>query len=454
MKNQSPSRWRLIRLILAASAIALPVSAEAAAAPVASPSSVSAEIGRFAAGNRELSAFYASRQNRPLWINSGQSGELLLHLLETAHADGRDPGRYLRLGVREALNDARSGSPRDLARADLVLSSAFAAYVRDVRQPEDIGVIYGEPALRPRAPNALTVLHRAATAPSLEEYVRNLGWMHPLYAGLRHAVAGAASASRLTSTPDERLLRINLERARILPAQADRYILVDAAAARLTYFEGGKPRTSMRVVVGTPDEETPMMVGMLRYATLNPYWHVPVDLARERIAPRVLSEGLGYFRSRGYEVVSEWSREARLIDPETIDWKAVVDGRKDIYVRQKPGPRNGMGKIKFQFPNELGIYLHDTPAKQLFNEDQRGFSAGCVRLEDADGLKKLLLGATSVPASDVPEQTIALTTPVPLYITYLTAVPENGRIVRRKDIYGRDEEQLAALTSRRPASAQ
>lgn len=455
MEHESLSRWSLLRLIFGASIVTLPLLAPpASAAAVASPTAVSAEIARFAAGNRELSAFYASRQNRPLWINGGQSGELLLHLLQTAHADGRDPGRYLRLGVREALHAARSGSPHDLARADVVLSSAFAAYVRDVRQPEDIGVIYGEPTLRPRAPTALTILHRAATAPSIEEYLKTLGWMHPLYAGLRHAIAKPRSGTGVTSTPDERLLRINLERARILPAQADRYILVDAAAARLTYFEGGKPRTSMRVVVGTPDEETPMMVGMLRYATLNPYWHVPVDLARQRIAPRVLSEGLGYFRSRGYEVVSEWSREARVIDPKTIDWKAVADGRKDIYVRQKPGPRNGMGKIKFQFPNDLGIYLHDTPAKQLFDEDQRGFSAGCVRLEDADGLKELLLGSTAVPASEVPEQTISLSSPVPLYITYLTAVPENGRIVRREDIYGRDQEQLAALTSRRPPSAQ
>jgi len=251
---------------------------------------------------------------------------------------------------------------------------------------------------------------------------------------------------------EERLVRLNLERARILPAHEDRYILVDAAAARLFYYEGGKIRDSMRVVVGTPDQPTPMMVGMIRYATLNPYWHVPPDLARARIAPRVLAEGLSYFNNRGYEVVSEWSRNARVIDPSTVDWKAVADGKKQVLVRQRPGPSNGMGKVKFQFPNELGIYLHDTPAKQLFNEDQRGFSAGCVRLENADGLGRLLFGSNPRAQSNEPEQTVSLPSPVPLYITYLTTIADKGRLVQRRDIYGRDSVQSAALATSRPAS--
>ena len=456
MERRNLSAWKIVRLICSASIVALPtVAPPAAASPVVMPLSVSTEIQRLAAGNRELAAFYASRQNRPLWISGGQvgiQGDLLLQLLETAHADGRDPRRYLQLGVREALDAARSGSPQALAVADVVFSSAFAAYVRDVRQPADIGVVYGEATLRPRAQNVLTVLHKAASAPALEDYLKNLGWMHPTYAGLRRALANAPWDGGVISSRDEQLLRVNLERARILPADADRYILVDAAAARLTYYEGGKPRKSMRVIVGTPDQATPMMVGMLRYATLNPYWHVPVDLARERIAPRVLSEGLGYFHGRGYEVVSEWSRDAQVIDPATVDWKAVADGRKDVFIRQKPGPRNGMGNIKFQFPNELGIYLHDTPAKQLFNEDQRGFSAGCVRLEDADALKDLLLGAVRRSHSEVPEQTIRLAQPVPLYITYLTAAAENGVIVHREDVYGRDRKDLAAVRSSKLSS--
>lgn len=436
-------RARLLRLPVA---LTLAVAAIAQPTAVAAQTGLAASIQRLSSSDGEVAAFYAVRQYRPLWIRGGAlapEADILLNLLQTADADGRDPEQFLRLGVRDAVAAARRGSPEALGLAELVLSNAFAAYVRDVRRPADIGIIYGEPSLASRVPSKLTILHRAGTAPSLGRYLETMGWMHPLYAQLRRALANSPFETGVMGE-EQRIVRLNLERARILPAHESRYIMVDAAAARLFYYENGEVRDSMRVVVGTPDQKTPMMVGLLRYATLNPYWHVPPDLARARIAPRVLAEGLSYFNGRGYEIVSEWSKSARIIDPATVDWKAVADGTTEILVRQKPGPGNGMGKVKFQFPNELGIYLHDTPAKQLFNEDQRGFSAGCVRLEDADGLGRLLAGRTLQRASDEPEQTITLPDPVPIYITYLTAVAENGRIVERRDIYGRDSIRSAA----------
>ena len=374
----------------------------------------------------------------------------MLNLLATAQADGLHPNTYLRSGVAHAVASAWSGEPAAVARAEILLSKAFAQYVKDVRRRVDVDVVYGEPWLRGGPPNTLTVLSRAAAAPSLHAYLENIGWMHAVYAGLRRALANPAAGAGV----DAQLLRLNLERARILPGDASRFILVNVPAARLTYFENGQRVDSMRVIVGTSEEATPMMVGMLRYATLNPYWHVPPDLTRKRIAPRVLSEGMSYFNSRGYEVVTEWSNAATVVDPTGVDWKAVADGSIEILVRQRPGPRNGMGRVKFQFPNELGIYLHDTPAKQLFNEDQRGFSAGCVRLEDADRLGKLLFGRQLLSTSSKPEHTMAIPQPVPVYITYLTAVPDGGRIVQRKDIYGLDRQQLAVRSdTSQPAGA-
>lgn len=446
-KSKNP-RWRIaLPLRLAAVLAALVPLAQAAPALARTPVAIAIQRS---ATDRELAAFYAARNYRPLWVRGGALGreaDLLLGLLETAHADGRDPGRYRRLGVREAIEAARRGDADALGLAEVVLSKAFAAYVRDVRRPAEIGVVYGEPSLKARLPNTLTVLGRASAAPSLERYLQDMGWMHPIYANLRQALASSPTAGGILFSGEERLVRLNLERARILPAHEDRYILVDAAAARLFYYEDGKVRESMRVVVGTPDQATPLMVGMIRYAMLNPYWYVPTDISRARIAPRVLKEGLGYFRERGYELMSSWSHSATILDPSKVDWQSVADGRVDVFIRQRPGPSNGMGKVKFQFPNELGIYLHDTPAKQLFNEDQRGFSAGCVRLEDADGLGRLLFGRSPPPASDAPEQTVPLSDPVPVYITYLTAVAEKGQIVERRDIYGRDKARTATLSA-------
>lgn len=445
---QTPiERRSLLRLggaIAAAALIPSGLSTPAAAAPA--QVTLSAALRQLAATDRELAAFYGARGHRPLWIRGpafGAEAQSLLDLLATAQADGLDPNSYLGSGVAQAVAKASSGEPGPVAKAEILLSKTFAQYVRDVRRPVHLDVVYGEPWLRGGPPNTLTVLSRAAAAPSLRAYVENIGWMHPAYAGLRRALAKPGGEAGV----DVQLLRLNLERARILPGDAGRYVLVNVPAAKLIYYEDGKIVDSMRVVVGTPEEATPVMVGMLRYATLNPYWHVPPDLTRKRIAPRVLSDGMNYFKSRGYEVVTEWSNAAKVLDPAKVDWKAVADGRTEILVRQRPGPRNGMGNVKFQFPNELGIYLHDTPAKQLFNEDQRGFSAGCVRLEDADRLGKLLFGRQLLSTTSKPEHTVPIPQPVPLYITYLTAVPDGGRIVQRKDIYGLDRQQLAVRSS-------
>lgn len=444
---ETTRRGRRIGSALAASLVLAAFAQPLSAAVPQYPAQLHIRAMAPAAG--QVGAFYAARVYRPIWIENGRPGaaaDAALGLLTSANLDGLDPGKYLRSGVTQAIAQARTGSPDAIARAEILLSQAFGQYVSDVKRPRSVGVIYGEESLKPRPPGIRSVLERAALAPSLRDYVANVGWMHPIYGQLRRELAKQPWEGGVISSGDEMLLRVNLDRASILPADAPRYILVDTTAARLHFIEHGKVRKTMRIVVGTPDQATPMMVGMIRYATLNPYWHVPTDLTRERIAPRVLAEGLGYFTSKGYEVVNEWSRSARVIDPALVDWKAVTAGRTEVFVRQKPGPTNGMGKVKFQFPNNLGIYLHDTPAKQLFAEDQRNYSAGCVRLEDADALGKLLFRGELTAKSGEPEQTISLAQPVPIYITYLTAAPdETGRIVKRADVYSRDHSKLAAL---------
>ena len=198
-----------------------------------------------------------------------------------------------------------------------------------------------------------------------------------------------------------------------------RYVLVDAASARLFMIEDGRVRDSMRVIVGKPSAATPELRSSLTYATLNPYWHVPTDLARTLTAPNVLKHGTSYLDERGYEVLSSFGRGGRVIDPESVDWQAVADGRATAYVRQKPGPANSMGEMKFSLAAGGQIYLHDTPRKELFEEEDRSLSAGCIRLEDADRFARWLLGDTPELASDDPEQHVALPDAVPITITYL-----------------------------------
>ncbi|MFC4293710.1 L,D-transpeptidase family protein [Novosphingobium tardum] len=399
----------------------------------------------------ELRSFYAARGFRPLWVDGDRldpAADALLELVQTADRDGLSR-RALRVDdLASRLRRAESGDPESLARAELALSRTLATLVRGTRTQRVSEMTYQNSLLAPVVPTIGAALSTAARAPSLNDYVHDMGWMHPLYAQLR------ASFDPAVADPSEaELIRLNLDRTRALPVNpAPRYVLIDAAGARLFMYENGKVVDSMKVVVGKVTEQTPMLAGTITNAILNPYWNVPPDLIRGRIAGNVLAHGVSYLRTGGYQVLDGFTDEAKVVDPTTIDWHAVADGTQEIRVRQLPGKANFMGKMKFMFPNALGIYLHDTPDKQLLLESARNFSSGCVRLEDAPRLGRWLYGKPLVAKPKAVEQSIELETPVPVYITYLTAAPENGRIVFRDDVYSRDDARLASLNdSVRPA---
>jgi len=187
-----------------------------------------------------------------------------------------------------------------------------------------------------------------------------------------------------------------------------------------------------------------MIASVIHYATLNPYWNVPPDLVQKIIAANVVSQGTGYLKAHGYEVLSDFSENPRLLAPNEVDWKAVAAGRATVRVRQLPGPANSMGHIKFGFANDSGIYLHDTPKKELFASDDRDLSNGCVRLEDANRLGRWLLGRDPTTDSSAPEQQVLLPKAVPVYVTYLTAHVDNGQLTLVDDVYGRDQQPAAA----------
>jgi L,D-transpeptidase YcbB len=226
-----------------------------------------------------------------------------------------------------------------------------------------------------------------------------------------------------------------------------RYVLVDAAAAQLWYVEGGEIVDTMPVGIGRVDEPTPVMAGVIRYAMFNPHWNLPEAMIRDEIAPAVLSQGPSYLEGRQMEALSDWSKQARVLDPGEVDWAAVAAGKAYVRVRQRPGGQNLMGQVKLMLPNELGIYLHDTPDKTVFSRTRRTVSAGCVRLADAMRLTEALLGPERArPTPGVFDQRVNLAKPTPVYITYFTLAPENGRLTRRPDPYKRDRALIAALS--------
>ncbi len=251
-------------------------------------------------------------------------------------------------------------------------------------------------------------------------------------------VAGPMTIAALNHGPgdDERLLALNLERARLLPGPWVRHVMVDAASARLWYYSDGSVDGTMKVVAGTNQTQTPFMAGMIRYATLNPYWNIPPDLVESKVAPRILKGAT--LKGLKYEALSDWSANPQPLAQSAIDWNAVAAGQQEVRVRQLPGGSNAMGKVKFMFPNDLGIYLHDTPQRDLFGKADRHFSNGCVRLEDAQRLGRWFFGKAIAAEGSTPEQHRPLPQPVPVYLTYLTAVPTADGVQFLPDIYERD----------------
>jgi len=440
-RNRLPAGIALLKFAAAAAAMLSPSLAHAELAPAA----VMAALDASSKADRDLRGFYVLRGYKPLWIEEegpGPAAEALYGLVSTARYDGLSRKSLQADRLRDVLRRARGGDPEDLAKAEVFIRRVFAAYVQGTRMARDAGMTYQSNLLAPVVPSASSALSAAAAAPSLERYVDDMGWMHPLYNQLRDALAAGALDPAATE-----LVQLNLERARAIPANpAQRYVLVDAGGARLYMYDHGKVVDSMKVVVGKPTAPTPMIAGLISNAVLNPYWNVPPDLVRERVAHNVNKSGLGYLRSGGYQALSDWSDAPKVLDPRKIDWKAVEAGESELRVRQLPGKPNFMGKVKFNFPNDQGIYLHDTPDKALLQEEVRFASSGCVRLEDAMRLGRWLFGKMPAAKKGIAEQVVPLPQPVPVYITYLTAAPtDDGHIVFRDDLYGRDLPQMAAL---------
>jgi murein L,D-transpeptidase YcbB/YkuD len=397
--------------------------------------------------SQAVDSFYASRHGAPLWLRSGADSPAareLIGVLDRAPLDGLDNGPALAAKAEAMIANAQAGNPAALGAADRLLSAAWVSYVQALEQPPS-GMIYADSSVMPRRSSPMQILQSAASAQSLAGHVRSISQVNPIYAQLRDA-AWAQMQSNGGSL-DPRVLT-SLDRARERPSQS-KYVMIDAAAARLYMIEDGHVVGSMKVVVGKagPHTQTPMLASTIYYETLNPYWHVSPDLVQSLTAKNVLEQGVSYLTSHGYQVMPADPNDDSLLDPTKVDWHAVADGSLKVRVRQLPGPANSMGRVKFGFPNAYDIYLHDTPVKELFTQDDRDLSHGCIRLQDAETLARWMLGRTPEVATNAPEQNVALPTPVPIYVTYLTAQAHDGQLSFVDDVYGRDAraEQVAAL---------
>jgi len=441
--------------------------AQACAATPAVSVAVQPEVG-------DTLVSYYSAHPHFIWIQDGGiAPRALAAIAELRAADkyGLDPADY-RVDVPQ-LPDDRAARAQASLRFEFALSAKALNYVLDAtrgrvdpnrisgyhdlpRKSVDLNAALDELASSSDAASALAA-HNPDN-PQFKALVAELARLRaeapqdPAPAPApkskhKHAAAKQPSESESANNKIQKI-ELALEELRWLPSNlSSTYVLLNQPAFEVSFVEDGKPKLSMRAVVGKPTAQTYFFVDHIKDIEYNPYWNVPRSIVINEMLPR-LYRNPGWLNHRGYEVANERGRQ---IASNSVNWAAVASDRTAVEVRQPPGDRNALGRVKIEFPNKHAIYMHDTPEKSLFKHEMRALSHGCVRLEHPREMAAALLG-TSVDHID--KRIAARNTEkefvkrdIPVYLVYFTAWPDaEGTVHYYDDVYDRDAHLKTALT--------
>jgi L,D-transpeptidase YcbB len=345
-------------------------------------------------------------------------------------------GLRLRPGARSprvALLRARLAATGDLAQPDAPAPAASPA-------------TSDSPAAAPTAPDGVFDA-------SLRAALKRFEQRHGLNAD---GLLDRETLRALNVPVEERIeqLTLNMERWRWLPESlGERHVLVNVPTYQLDVYENGHVALPMRVVAGKKDNPTPIFMDRMENVVFSPYWNVPPDIARKETIPAAMRDP-GYLDRNDMELV----KGRHVVDPWSVSWSAVAAGNYTF--RQRPGEKNALGHVKFLFPNQFDVYLHDTPAESLFARTERSFSHGCVRVEKPEELAEYVLRSQpewtreriQAAMHAGVEKWVTLKEPLPVYILYMTVwVDPDGAVQFREDIYGHDQKQQKLLPLLSPA---
>lgn len=275
---------------------------------------------------------------------------------------------------------------------------------------------------------------------------------------VRHGLVASGIVDKITfdvmNVPAEirlRQLETNLVRLRSMSGNlGDRYVFVNIPGAEMEMVEGGRVVERHNAVVGKIDRQTPVLTSRITEINFNPFWHVPVSILRKDIVPKMRGEDPTYLEANNIRIID---RKGQQVDPATVDWNSQQPYQ--YMFRQDPGEGNAMATVKITFPNTHDVYMHDTPFKDLFGDNDRFYSSGCMRIQNIHSVIRWLLRDTANWPEEAIESAFAtgarldakLRTPVPVYTNYITAwATREGTAQFRDDIYSRDGiGELAAL---------
>lgn len=392
----------------------------------------------------------------PTWNAKGRSRDLPAYLLETLADASATPA--------QSLEKLAPSQPR-YAR----LREALAHY-NGVLQRGGWPKVNGSGLLKPGQTAAWVPALRARLIAS-GDYPSELREDAYYDAELVHAVkgfqlrsnlepdgiVGPVTLRKLNLSVHDRVsqIKVNLERWRWLPEDMGyRHIRVNIADYRLEVHEGPDVTEIFDVVVGRTYRQTPIFSGSMSYLVLNPWWEVPSKLARQDLLPKFQKDP-EIIREMGYHIIDAHGQR---VDPYSVDWNALTPARFPYRVRQEPGEKNALGRVKFMFPNQHAVYLHDTPSRDLFGKVRRDFSSGCIRVNDPLDLAAWVLRGTPQwsearlmeVAGSGRETVVNMKDRIPVHLLYWTVVvnDETGDVRFIEDIYERDARVWAAIQNR------
>jgi L,D-transpeptidase YcbB len=268
---------------------------------------------------------------------------------------------------------------------------------------------------------------------------------------LRRALNGQARASSTTIGQVEQI-RANMERWRWVPEQlGENYILDNIPEFLTRIVENGQVVHTARIVVGKPSTPTPIFSNSIKYVEFHPFWRVPDSIKFKEILPSIAHGGSGALTRRGLRI----EMGGKEINPARIRWTTTNIKTLDVF--QPPGPGNALGDVKFMFPNHFDVYMHDTPSKELFADNVRAFSHGCIRVQNPQAFAEFVMGLGNGWMAERVQQEFAtngneqvqLDNPLPVHVTYFTVrINDNGDLSYFDDVYGQDQRTALAIAGK------
>jgi murein L,D-transpeptidase YcbB/YkuD len=348
---------------------------------------------------------------------------------------------------QQAARDGEAARALDTS-ADQLLSNLAIGFARGATDPMLVDADWHIP--RTPGPDIELLRQAVMNGAKADELIAALAPRNAEYLALVDELARARAAG---DAPKIDILRANLERWRWLPRDWPvRRIEIRVPFYQLRLHEGGAITARHAVIVGARQSQTPSFESAIETVTLNPTWTPPSSIANNELLPRFRRNPQAA-ADEGFDVID---RAGRIVSAADVDWRA----RPFPYtLRQRPGPSNALGRVRFDFPNPFAVYLHDTPSRGLFARTERALSHGCIRVAEPVALAALAIGdptwdaaALDAAIATVETQTITLAAPLPIYVLYLTTgVDEQGAVTYAEDVYRRDAAIVRALDA--PANA-